>query len=68
MHCGYMPSRRCKSTNGTRFLQAKFQLDYIRSFKTDSAIEKTLMNLPNGLEDTYTRVFENILYDYPNNV
>jgi hypothetical protein len=63
-----MHPRTFRSTNCVRFLQAKIQLDYICSFKTDNAIEKTLMNLPNGLEDTYTRVLEKILAEYPNSV
>lgn len=63
-----MLPRTFRSTNGTRFLQAKIQLDYICSFKTDNAIEKTLLNLPNGLEDTYGRILEEILAEYPNSV
>jgi hypothetical protein len=63
-----MLPRTFRSTNGTRFLQAKIQLDYICSFKTDNAIEKTLLNLPNGLEDTYGRILEVILAEYPNSV
>lgn len=44
-----------------RFLQAKIQLDYLSSFKSDRAIRRALANLPRGLDKTYEQVLESIL-------
>ncbi|KAF2869516.1 hypothetical protein BDV95DRAFT_498197 [Massariosphaeria phaeospora] len=46
-------------------LQARLQLDYLSSAKTDQDIKNMIQNLPNGLEYTWERLLSLIASRYP---
>lgn len=43
------------------FLQAKLQLEYLCTMRTDGAIRKALHNLPHGLDRTYDEILQQIM-------
>ncbi|KAL1597828.1 hypothetical protein SLS60_008315 [Paraconiothyrium brasiliense] len=57
--------QRIGSRAGT-MLQARLQLDYLSTAKTDRALKLMLQNLPNGLEYTYESLLRATVFRFPN--